>query len=308
MENIDKKINDIILKNKPKLSSGSVKTYISILKNLYYNINEPGTKFNPEFFEDSKKILEYLKDKPSQNRKTILAAIITFNGNDNKNNENFRDLMNDDADEAHNEDLKQKKNDKQKENWVSEDDIKNKYNELNIKLNKILKIKKDEELTPYEYQLFQNIIILALMSGIYIPPRRLEYIDMKIKNYNKKTDNYKIGDELYFNKYKSAKFYGEQIVKLPKELNLLLNKFIKYNNKFIDTEYLLVDNNNNKLSNVQLNQRINKIFNKNVGVNGFRHSFITEKNSNIPQLAELMNEAKQMGHSLEKHLEYIKRD
>jgi hypothetical protein len=308
MENIDKKINDIILKNKPKLSSSSIKTYISILKNLYYNINKPGSKFNPDFFEDSKTILEYLKDKPSQNRKTILAAIITFNGNNNNNNNKFRNLMNDDADNTHNEDIKQKKNDKQKENWVSNDDIKNKYNELNIKLNKILKIKKDDELTTYEYQLFQNIIILALMSGIYIPPRRLEYIDMKIKNYDKKTDNYKNSDELYFNKYKSAKFYGEQVVKLPKELNLLLNKFIKYNNKFIDTDYLLVDNNKNKLSNVQLNQRINKIFGKNVGVNGFRHSFITEKNVNIPELTELMDDAKQMGHSLEKHLEYIKRD
>ena len=308
MENIDKKINDIILKNKPKLSSSSVKTYISILKNLYYNINEPGTKFNPGFFEDSKKILNYLKDKEPQNRKTTLAAIITFNGSDNKFNNDFRDLMNNDADDAHNEIIKQKKTDKQKENWISENDIKNKYNELNIKLNKILKIKKDEELTPYEYQLFQNIIILALMSGIYIPPRRLEYIDMKIKDFNKKTDNYKNGDELYFNKYKSAKFFGEQMIKLPKELNLLLNKFIKYNNKYIDTEYLLVDNNNNKLSNVQLNQRINKIFDKKVGVNGFRHSFITEKNANIPQLTELIDEAKQMGHSLEKHLEYIKRD
>jgi hypothetical protein len=307
MENIDKKINDIIFKNKPKLSKSSIKTYISILKNLYYNINEPGSKFNPEFFEDSKKILQYLKDKPSQNRKTILAAIITFNG-DNKNNEEYRNIMYDDADNSHNEIIKQKKTDKQKKNWVSEDDIKKKYNELNIKLNKILKIKKDEELSQYEYQLFQNIIILALMSGIYIPPRRLEYIDMKIKNYNKNTDNYKIGDKLYFNKYKSAKFYGEQINKLPKELNLLINKFIKYNDKFIDTDYLLVDNNNNKLSNVQLNQRINKIFGKNVGVNGFRHSFITEKNSNIPNLTELMDEANQMGHSLEKHLEYIKKD
>ena len=129
MENIDKKINDIILKNKPKLSSSSIKTYISILKNLYYNINKPGSKFNPDFFEDSKTILEYLKDKPSQNRKTILAAIITFNGNNNNNNNKFRNLMNDDADNTHNEDIKQKKNDKQKENWVSNDDIKNKYNE-----------------------------------------------------------------------------------------------------------------------------------------------------------------------------------
>ena len=179
---------------------------------------------------------------------------------------------------------------------------------LSKKLINVLKIKKDEELNNYEYQLYQNVIILSLMSGIYISPRRLEYIDMKVKNYNKSTDNFKNGDELIFNKYKTSKFLGTQTVKLPKELNLLLNKFIKYNNIHYDTDYLLIDNNHNKLSNVQLNQRINKIFGKNVGVNGFRHTFITEKNKDIPDLSGLLKDANEMGHSLEKHLEYIKKD
>ena len=305
---MDKEINDILIKNKPKLAPSSVKAYNSIIKNLYYNINKAGSPFDPSFFENSERILEYLKNKEPANRKTILAAVISFNGDNEKVNSSFKKLMYLDADKSKSEDIKQKKNDKQKQNWITVDDIKNIYMALYKKLINVLKIKKDEELNNYEYQLYQNVIILSLMSGIYISPRRLEYIDMKVKNYNKSTDNFKNGDELIFNKYKTSKFLGTQTVKLPKELNLLLNKFIKYNNKHYDTDYLLIDNNHNKLSNVQLNQRINKIFGKNVGVNGFRHTFITEKNKDIPDLSGLLKDANEMGHSLEKHLEYIKKD
>ncbi len=68
--------------------------------------------------------------------------------------------------------------------------------------------------------------ILALMSGVQIPPRRsLDYADMKIRNYNKNTDNYYENGKFTFNQYKTFKQYGRvtiDIKLLAPELNTLI--------------------------------------------------------------------------------------
>jgi hypothetical protein len=38
-----------------------------------------------------------------------------------------------------------------------------------------------------------------------------------------------------------------------------------------------------------------------------RHSFLSEKYKDVPALDDLQKEAKEMGHSLIEHLEYIKK-
>ncbi len=54
IEIIDNIIKVQLLKNKPNLSPNSVRTYISILKNMIYKLHQPGTKFNLKAFEDYK--------------------------------------------------------------------------------------------------------------------------------------------------------------------------------------------------------------------------------------------------------------
>jgi hypothetical protein len=81
---------------------------------------------------------------------------------------------------------KQVKNDKQEDSWVDGDEIKTVYDKL-AKEAKLL-YRKDiilksqgEELSMTDLQDIQNYVILSLLGGIYIPPRRSkDYVDFKI--------------------------------------------------------------------------------------------------------------------------------
>ena len=60
---------------------------------------------------------------------------------------------------------------------------------------------------------------MFFLCGIVIPPRRsLDYSEMKIRNYDAKTDNFYKGNKFFFNKYKTVKSYGIQSLEIPKEL------------------------------------------------------------------------------------------
>jgi integrase len=158
-----------------------------------------------------------------------------------------------------------------------------------------------------DLQTIQQYIILCLLSGIFIAPRRsLDYTEFKISNINKDTDNYLDKNELVFNKYKTAKFYNEQRVDCPKELLSILKKWIKTNNN----EYLLFDSNGEKLTSVKLNQRLEKIFGKKCSVNLLRHSFLTDRfGDEIERSKKMNNVAQDMGTSSAQVIgTYIKND
>jgi len=146
-----------------------------------------------------------------------------------------------------------------------------------------------------DLQTIQQYIILCLLSGIFIAPRRsLDYTEFKISNIDKDADNYLDKNELVFNKYKTAKFYNEQRVSCPKELLSILKKWIKTNNN----DYLLFDSNGEKLTSVKLNQRLEKIFGKKVAVNLLRHSFLTDRfKDEIERKSAMDKVAQNMGTS-----------
>ena len=108
-----------------------------------------------------------------------------------------------------------------------------------------------------------------------------------------------------FNQYKTAKFYHKQDVEVPVTLKTVLNKWTK----LINNDYLLFDSNNNPLTPVKLNQRLNKIFDGKISVNALRHSFLTDKYLNKPMtnLKDMNETAKEMGHSVMQALEYVKK-
>jgi hypothetical protein len=214
----------------------------------------------------------------------------------------YRDQMLEDIKEYNIETSKQKKTETQKTHWITNKEIKEKYDEL--KKNAMLKWKL-KNISMSDKQDIQDYVILSLMSGILIPPRRLkDYIDFKIRNLDdNKNYNYRSGSKLYFNSYKTAKTYGEQIISIPPVLVRLLIKWSTIN----DNDFLLIDTNNKPLCNVKLNQRINKIFNKKVSCNAFRHTYLTEKYGDlINKKNELKEDFKMMGSSIAQELVYIK--
>lgn len=300
MNNIKEVIKKKLLINKPNLSDSSINTYYNLLKKIFYSINNKDIEFNIDFFKEQDIIIKYLKDKPLQTKKTILASLVSIN-NDNKYNNKYKLEMGKLINEYNEKNIKQEKTKKQEDNWIEMDEVKNIYDD---KYNSVKYLLTKKNINMKELQLLQDVIILALLGGIYIPIRRSQdYTEFKIADVDKDKDNYKDKNKLIFNKYKTAKFYNKQEISIPNKLNILLNKYIKLN----PYEYLLIDNKKTKLDSIQLNQRLNKIFSKNTSVNILRHSYITDKFPEHNKLLEMKKTAEKMGHNIDQQILYAKK-
>lgn len=286
-----------ITEKRPNISKSSLKTYESIIRNLYKKVFEDEEYNLEKFDKNTDKVLKYLKDLPANKRKTILSALVVIT-----DNKDYRELMLDDIKEYNKEEAKQQKTETQKENWVDSETL-DKMMKVLFHNAKLLYSKENKN--PTDYQEIQNYIILCLFGGYYIPPRRsLDYVNFKIKNIDKNKDNFINKNSLVFNSYKTAKTYGQQVVEIPKELKSILNKWIKMN----PTDYLLFDISYKPLSNVKLNQRLNKLFGKKVGVNQMRKTYLSEKYSDLIETKKQMEQDfKDMGSSTLQENIYIKK-
>lgn len=302
---MDKKNLELILKNnRPNLSEGSLKTYSSLILNFMKENNIKNIRY---LLENYNEVYDILKNYNPIKRKTILSSLIVliekFKDNDKAINK-YKNEMLVDIKNTNNELDKNEKTDKQQDNWIDYEEFKKKYEELK---NETKHLFKKDKLSIKEFQKLQDYIIISLYY--YMKPRRLlDWINVKvIPPYNKEEDNYFINDykKIVFNKYKTSKFYGPQVLDISLNLKKIIKDWLKINNN----EYLLVNNKNNKMSNVLLNQRLNKIFdNKNISVNILRHSYISSiYPESMPTNEELKNISKEMGHNLNMNLLYRKK-
>lgn len=292
------KIKEQISIIRPSLSKSSLITYASILKNLYKSVFGEETEYDEKDFEKTEKIIDHLKSLEPNKRKTILSALVVIT-----DKPAYRELMLEDIKEYNKDILKQEKTNEQEDSWLSKEEIDKLIEELKKDANIVYR-KSNPSIV--DLQTIQNYIILCLLGGSYIPPRRSkDYVDFKIKNIDKAVDNYIDKSKLVFNSYKTAKTYGKQEVECPKDLKNILNKWIKVN----PTDYLLFDSKKNKLSNVKLNQRLNKLFKKHSAVNSLRKSFLTEKFGDmIDKNKEIDDTFKAMGSSRTQFPIYVLKD
>jgi hypothetical protein len=293
-------IHDTLKKNRPKLSLSSLKTYTSIISSLYKRLNASG---NPiDFFSNNAtRVINDLKDMDGGARKTKLAGLVSLMGN-HKSADAYRDVM---LQDIHNYDTQQKDgrmSASQKENWVSWDEVKQLYESKALEAKHLLS--KKTTLTKSNLQDLQDFVILSLFY--LIEPRRiLDYTEFKVRNINESEDNYMKGNTFVFNKYKTHGTYGKQVVKIPPLLNSIIRRYTQLHTN----DYLLFSiHNGQKLQQPQLVFRLNSIFGKKTSVNILRHSFLTEKYRNMPQLLDMEKTAHDMGHSVEQAMLYRKTD
>ena len=219
----------------------------------------------------------------------------------------YRTQMLDDIKETAIQTAKQEKTPEQEEHHISQDALHAKFSELGMEAAHIYKKKV---LTMADLQKIQDFIILALFHLI-APRRAQDYTEFKIKNVDKEKDNYfdeRVND-FVFTKYKTAKFYGSQIVPIGKDLKLIIKKWIKANTNTSD--YLLFDTNGSKLTTVKLNQRLNRIFGSDKGcsVNNMRHSYLSDKYQDSIQMKKDMSaDLEAMGSSLAQASIYIQKE
>jgi len=298
-------IAEQIKSNRSKLSAGSIRTYTSLIKSLSKGLGIEMSRSSIK--ENVDKIIEYTKDFAAKKRKTIFSALIVLL-DDNSKDVSHSDLLDKlrlivmkDSKTADSETEKQQLSDKEKEAWMSWDDIMKVYNNLKKEVQPLWKI---EDLKKSAFMRLQDFVMLSCM--LLIPPRRsLDWVDFRLRNIDSQKDNYLSGNKLIFNSYKTKRYYGRQEIDITKNpLKKILNDWSKLNT----SDYLLLDTTlNQPLNQTKLTIRLYNLFGKKISVNMLRHIFITEKVlPDIPALQKLKETAEQMGHSVEEQMLYKK--
>jgi hypothetical protein len=268
----------ILKQRRPNLSQASITKYDSTLRSLYKKVFD-SAEYNIGKLTKSREIMEYLKNVPADKRKTILSALFVLTGN-----ETYKEQMSEDISTYNEEVSKHKMNTKTAENWITMEEIKSKLDDLAEMADKIYQLPRP---TYKQFHIIQLYVLLALQGGIYIPCRRsADWCYFKIKNIDKKVDNYFVKDTLVFNTFKTAKSHGQEIVKIPPPLQEILRKFIKFN----PLEWLFFNNQMNPVSSSKITLWLNSIFGKRVGVNMLRKIFLTTKYGGLLKKQEEMAE------------------
>lgn len=296
MEDFKKCIRETIANNRPSLGDSSMKTYCSILVNLHKKMNGSADDKVDWFSHNVEPIMIYLQDKPSRQRKSVLSALFVLTKSDE-----YRKLMIEDCKRVNDDYKNQKKDAREEENWIELPNIKEVYDGLLTKVKAMFSHR-----SIVDTAVIMEFLLVALLGGVAgLPPRRsLDYSLMKIKNYDTKTDNYYKAGVFYFNRYKTSAKYGLQTLRVSKELNSLLKKWIKMN----DTDYLLFSSNKHPLSSSQISKLLNKIFKgRRISVDILRHVYLTHFYRDMPAFRDMETLANNMGHSVNQALLYAKK-
>ena len=292
-------ISKRLRENRPELSDSTLKTYTSILKTLYRKLFGESENINFKNFEKWNEIKNYLSDKPISTKKTTYSALFVLSGL-----QKYNDLMRDGIEEYKEDTSKREMNEKQKESFKTQEQIKEIVEEYRKRADLLY---KKSGRNVRDVQDIQDYIILALTSGQYIQPRRAEWVKFKIgsENIDPETDNYiKDGKQFVFNTFKGSEKKGTQIIEIPKVLRGILKKWLLIN----PTPYLLHDVKGDPLNATKLNQRLGKIFGKGFSINGLRHSYLSSKYQDTIKLNEEMaKDMEAMGSSTAQQNIYIQK-
>ena len=285
-----KKILEKVLANKESISEASARVYTVNLLGLAKHFNWE----NPDYFTTkTSDVIKYLNTLPFAKKKSMLSSLLSFVTN-KKAIDVYKKNMVEVANEINSKENKQEKTEKQEKNWESWKDILDTYEQVK---EEALPFFKRPIWTASQIKSMMNYVVLSLY--VLIPPRRIkDFTDFKIKNIDKKSDNYYDDkkNELVFNSYKTVKNYGEQRVECPKELQDVLDKWIPIASSLSD--YLLFNSYGDKLSQPQLTKLINAIFGKKISASMLRHIYISEVVlKNVPKNTELDEIARDMGQS-----------
>ena len=294
MESLKKHIKEC----RPKLSDSSVKTYANILSNLHKNLFKGDFDIH-DFTKSQTLVMDYLKEIKYNVRKTILSALVCVTESKPDVQKKYRDQMLKDANQYNAEQKTNTMTEEQKESWIKWDSIVEQLDQLK---KKYFYVFKESKPSITDILNLQKYVILSCY--VLIPPRRcLDYSEMKYTGYDKEKDNFFDKVTFTFSIYKTSKFLGKQVEKLPMTLAVLIRKWISFRPP---SEYLFTDQNNKQLTSNGMTKILNSIFGKNISVNQLRHTYITEKMG--PLIKKIEEVAGDMGHSAQQQKLYVKKD
>lgn len=269
-------------------------------KNLE-KLNDGNEVKNINFLKSKATILEKLEKYSPNTRRNFIISIVSvlklLPKNEKLYNEYYELLkkMNDESRE--NTD----KTEKQKENWMSQDEVMEVYKKLEEEISPSLAKKKISE---KEYESILNYVILSLYV-LQQPRRNADYQKMMVvKKWDDKMSqehNYlDLGkNQFVFCNYKTGGTYGTKTEEIPENLREIINKYLKLHplRKMKEPYCFLAKYDGTCLKNINdITKRLNKIFGKRVGASLLRNIFATDKFSNV--IKEMKETADAMGTSV----------
>jgi len=294
MESQPLTIAELIMADRPHIAESSLKTYMFSLKKLnIIDVKDTEKLANPTA------IFEEIKDLKITQQRNLLSSILIVLKATHEREELYEEYRKKcfELGTQYNEELaKNEKTEVQEKNWVTLAELK--------KITRSL-VRKDPK--------SQKSLVSALYS--YQPPLRLDYYDMQIieneADVVDKTKNYLLitsarKKTFILNDYKTSNKYNEVRVPVSKELNSVINKFLKLNQ--IDRKYLLENKKGGPMSRNQLGKLIPEVFKptgKNVTLNIIRHVFVSEK-IDLEAVKQFQNIASCMLHSSGEQQNYAK--
>jgi hypothetical protein len=287
---------ELIKADRPTISDSSINTYVQTVKRLSPDKDMP----NLIFLYNPARVLEKIAGfSVTTQRNLIISIIVALRAADkfNEKMQVYSDKLTSLTEKYDSLLTENKKTPSQEANWIEH--------------AKLLTIAKGMiKHSPGS----QNSLISALYT--YQAPTRLDYYDMEIvgkgvkmednKNYLQVINRQK--KTFIFNNYKSSKTYGKVSIPVNKQLNTVINKYIKLNP---GVKYLLESEKvkGSPMTRNSLGKRIPKIFastGKHITLNLIRHIYISE-NMDI-EATKAQNElAKNMMHGKATQLTYAKK-
>ena len=219
---------ETIKKHRPNLSDSSLKTYRSILTNLYKKIH-PDSNYDKNFFiTHPRVVIDFLKDIKPGLRKTTLSALTVYTLDDDKVSSLYKIQMMADGKVSREEIMGQEKTDKQKDNWITQEEVIKIYNSLEKVVKPIFN--DSGTLSTRDLEKIQDYIIASVY--VLIPPRRLmDYSEFKLKDFVEGEDNYMNAGIFYFNRFKTAKF-KKDVFKVPTKLKNIIQKWARITKRY----------------------------------------------------------------------------
>ncbi len=247
-----------------QITESSKKLYMSNLNRLlgkgFKNLME---------LKDTEKICKILDEKNINTRRTYYIAIVTAL-RDKKAFEKVLKIYYDKMQDTNkNKPIKDdEKTDKQKEKWIDFTELEDKQQSME---NEVLsEIGKKRKISPELQEKLFNLVLISLYI-LQSPRRNIDYCLMKVGLQQDPKFNYIEGNKFYFNTYKTAGTYNQQVVDINPRLLNIINLYLKYRDS---NTHFLVDGKKILDSSVKMNHKLNALLG--VGSSMIRNSYATK--------------------------------
>jgi hypothetical protein len=286
--------------NNKEISPNSLNLYT---KNLM-RLNDGKEIKNFTFLKNVDTILDKIKEYKPNTQRTYLISIVSLLKQEPK----FKKLYDQYYTilDQYNKNLKNntEKSEVQVENWISQEDVIKKQQEL---MSILKDLEGKSKITADQYYKLFDLLILSLYT-LNSPRRNLDYLKMNvISKYSDDlpTDNNYLdlpNKQFIFRNYKTKKTYTDQVVPINDDLFSIIKTFLKYHplKKMMKGKFnipLLVNYTEQPLKNSnEITRILNKIFKKKVGSSMLRNIFLTSKYGD--EMQQLKDDTTAMGTSL----------